>query len=133
MLKKAVVITHYHGCQCQEICSLFANKTCPFFALLIVVTTWCHIMGFCHDRRLFVHGRFPPQQPSSSFFFQAIAFSFNMQGRRMVEQPVQNSCCHHMIIKHLPPIQKTLVARHDQACTLVAPYYQAEKHACFLT
>ncbi len=116
------------GCQGRIKMSPFSRvKKSPERGLAVRCLSW-------HRHLLFLgrHGLGLCQDPRLVLFFEPITVAFDIQRRRVMQQPIQDGRGQDMVVEDLAPIQETLVAGDDQAGPLVAPHHQAEEQAGFL-
>ena len=67
-----------------------------------------------------------------SFFLEPVAFALDVDGGRMVQQPIEDSGGEHLVVEYLPPVDEALVGGDDDRSLLVPAAEQPEKQACLL-
>ncbi len=65
-------------------------------------------------------GQFLRDHPGFLLVFQPVALALDVDGVRVVQQPVQNGAGDHVVRKNRAPVALTLVGRQDHRTVLVA-------------
>ena len=114
----------------EVVCPQITDLKCPLFTDEFVQSSGS---GRGLSRPLLCRGGGPaPQQPRFLFLPQPVALPLDIQGRGMVQEPVEDGRGQDMIIEDLAPVGEALVVGDDQAPPLVAPDQEPEEQAGLL-
>ena len=72
------------------------------------------------------------EQPGLLFLAETIALPFDVDGGRVMKQPIEDRRGEDLVVEDLAPVDEALVAGDDEAGSFVAPDEQAEEQAGFL-
>ena len=70
-----------------------------------------------------------PEQAGLLLLPQAVAVALDVDGRGVMEQPVEDGRGEDLVVEDLPPVHEALVAGDDEARPLVAPDQEPEEEA----
>ncbi len=75
---------------------------------------------------------FTSDRATDKLFLESIAFALDVERRSVMEEPVQDRGGEHVVLEDLAPVEKSLVARDDEARSLVAADEEPEEEARLL-
>ncbi len=102
------------------------------FSLFLISAVWSLLLSaFRHF--IFTDWRCAfGQRPDFAFFLQLVTFSFDIQCGWVMQQPIQDRCCQHVITEHLSPVCEAFVWRQDNARFFIPSVQQSEEQTGFL-